>query len=674
MDISILFSRDSTNAIRGLLALAIVVLHILIGLRISPLFNPYGGLFVAIFLVISGYGINESYRKCELAGYWSKRISKVILPTLVFASVFSLLDANRNIGTWCEEITYQKPTYWFIFHVVKCYAVYWVARRYSGRYWMIMLAVCSIVCLNYRFCDTHLESEQALSFLAGVVISERKTDISRISQKKMRWSMACLFVLGLVLYACKMLPIVHACKYTVIYNYIQCPFRLSWALVALFLSSYVRIGSSRLLKLCGTKSMEIYVAHIPLIELITDWHSVPVFLFLSCISFAMLTYYTSVMQKNLSLSAIAYVTVNAVFVAKYSERVVPALYQYVTMAGILLHYILITKSMPWLLDRSNKYKIYYVVILLLVVVCMVVLQYSMDPYSIKVDRWSALYFPIRNLLNGVYPYIAQTHLGGNASPFPIWQIFHVPFYLLGNVGLSIFFAMAIFVWSVYRCWGVKSMLCVTFLLMWSPALWYEIAVRSDYITNIMLLAAIVNIWVTRISTEWIEKHLWGISIVMALFAGTRLITLIPLAMLLFPYYARLSTSSKVLLPVVFVVVFLMEFLPFALWDWQDFLYHKNNPWILQTRQGYASDFLLFIPLAIYLAIKWKNNVRMYYTFVTVMLIVFIAVSMWHRMTETGNWDIFSSAYDITYYNAALVFAMTGTAVIYNKEDKILYRE
>ena len=101
------------------------------------------------------------------------------------------------------------------------------------------------------------------------------------------------------------------------------------------------------------------------------------------------------------------------------------------------------------------------------------------------DRWSALYFPIKNLLNGIYPYIAQTHLGGNASPFPIWQLFHIPFYILGNVGLSFFFVLALFLWSIYRQWGYVCFLATSMLVFTTPALWYEVAVRSDYITIVI---------------------------------------------------------------------------------------------------------------------------------------------------------------------------------------------
>ncbi len=362
------------------------------------------------------------------------------------------------------------------------------------------------------------------------------------------------------------------------------------------------------------------------------------------------------MQKKLSIASLLYIIVNALFVAKYSSRLFPALYPYITMIVMVLQYIFISYIMPSLLVWKKAYKTYTIVIACCFI-SMIILQYSINPYSINVDRWSALYFPIKNLLNGIYPYIAQTHLGGNASPFPIWQLFHIPFYILGNVGLSFFFVLALFLWSIYRQWGYICFLATSMLVFTTPALWYEVAVRSDYITNILLLAAIINIYINKISVNWVNKHTIILGIVIALFASTRIITLIPIGILLLPFYLHIQTSKKILLPMVFSVTFILTFVPFALWDWQDFFYHQNNPWALQTHQGNTIDFIIFIPLAILLAIKWKGVIIRYYTYVAIMLIVFISITFLHLMYNFNKWDLFSSTFDITYFNSILPFVM-----------------
>ena len=362
------------------------------------------------------------------------------------------------------------------------------------------------------------------------------------------------------------------------------------------------------------------------------------------------------MQKNISIASLLYIIVNALFVAKYSSRLFPALYPYITMIVMFLQYIFISYIMPSLLAWKKAYKT-YTVIMACCFISMIILQYSINPYSINVDRWSALYFPIKNLLNGIYPYIAQTHLGGNASPFPIWQLFHIPFYILGNVGLSFFFVLALFLWSIYRQWGYVCFLATSMLVFTTPALWYEVAVRSDYITNILLLVAIINIYINNISVNWVNKHSIILGIVIALFASTRIITLIPIGILLLPFYLHIQTSKKILLPLVFLVTFILTFIPFALWDWQNFFYHQNNPWALQTHQGNTIDFIIFIPLAILLAIKWKGFIMHYYTYVAIMLVAFVGITFLHFIYNFNYFDLFLSSFDITYFNSILPFVM-----------------
>lgn len=57
--------------------------------------------------------------------------------------------------TLVNEVLYITPTYWFVFHVTKCYVVYWLARRYMGKRWGGFLILCAVVCLNYQACDIH---------------------------------------------------------------------------------------------------------------------------------------------------------------------------------------------------------------------------------------------------------------------------------------------------------------------------------------------------------------------------------------------------------------------------------------------------------------------------------------------------------------------------------------
>lgn len=355
-----------------------------------------------------------------------------------------------------------------------------------------------------------------------------------------------------------------------------------------------------------------------------------------------------------------YVFINVLFVAKYSERISERVGLCATFSAIIFYFVLLRVVIPYLyngMKRGVWCKRTVWCLCLIAFTGMLVVQYSIDPYNIQVDRWSALHFPIENLLSGIYPYTAFTHLGGNASPFPVWQILHIPFYLLGNVGLSFFVALCLFLLSCWKVQGEEKVSVVALLLCSSVAVWYEVAVRSDLITNFLFLTSLINFCFPYLCQRWIEgRRLW-IAFVVALLACTRLMVLIPLGLLLLPYFIKMDWRRQLEVSLVATTIFALAFVPFVLWDWQEFYYFHNNPWSLQTRQGNLSDFILFVPLAIFLSMNHKGDAKRFYRNSALMLVVFVAVTFVHNMYIREDWHLFSTTYDITYFSTALPFCL-----------------
>ena len=511
-----ILSRTNTQALKGFAAMGIFVFHML-GYDIWPVFNMWGGLFIAVFLALSGYGIEESFREKGLDGFWMKRLGKLILPFAFFVCAY-----------------------------------------------------------NYLF-----------SFLLPDMSMHR-----------------CL----------NELP---------------------------------------------------YIAHIPFISMIVDARSTILFLACSIAGFAILMIYRRFVKNRMSVVEALFLIVNVIFVAKYSARVSADAVLPATLAAVVFYYILLRLVLPYIYIGISKLSLAQFRLLtagcLVVFAGMAALQYAVDPYSVQVDRWSALHFPIQNLLSGIYPYSASTHLGGNASPFPVWQIVHIPFYLLGNVGLSFFVAAGLFLWSCYKAYGKDKALIVSLLLCSSVAVWYEVAVRSDLMANVLLLASIINLVLLRLSLQWVEAHRWQIACAVGLLASTRLLVLVPIALLLFPYFLRLNWRRQIGVSLLAISVFLLTFLPFALWDWQEFYYFQDNPWTLQTRQGNLLDFIIFVPIAVFLSLTHKGIAKRYYRNSALMLVAMVAVTFVHNMYNEGNFDLFSSTFDITYFSPALPFCMLAIA-------------
>lgn len=660
-----LFSRNNTQALKGFAAIAIFIFHILLAYNISPIFNMWGGLFVAVFLILSGYGLEESYRQNGLDRYWEKRMDKVILPTAFFICAYNFIfphlsftgdsSAGASMHKCLDELLYITPTFWFVFFILKCYAVYWIGTRFMGeRLRLFFFVVCSLICLNIQSPCGHQEAEQSFSFLAGVLLSMYKHRINAFSKEKVRKYMFLLLFVGAAFMCLKSVPFFHGYKGTVAYNYMLCPFRLSTGLAFIPLLTMLRVGKSTFMRIAGKYSLEIYIAHIPFIGMITDAKSTGIFIVCSVIAFFLLMLYRTFIEKKLSIAGTLFIAVNVLFVAKYSARVAESLVLYATLSAVVFYYILLRFAIPYIIDRNKRVACG---VCLLGLTGMVVMQCSVDPYAIQVDRWSALHFPIQNLLSGIYPYIANTHLGGSASPFPVWQILHIPFYFMNNVGLSVFAAIVFFLWSCHRIQGGEKACTVCLLLCSSVAVWYEVAVRSDLITNFLFLAATVNLVFHRMNQQWVEENRWWIACAVGLLTCTRVLVLIPVTLLLLPYFVRMNRHSQIAVLLLTLTVFVLTFVPFAIWDWQDFFYSQYSPWALQTRQGNLSDFVVFIPLAIFLAVNHKGEAGCYYRNSAVMLVAFVLVTFVHNMYAGENWSLFSSAYDITYLSTALPFCM-----------------
>lgn len=354
------------------------------------------------------------------------------------------------------------------------------------------------------------------------------------------------------------------------------------------------------------------------------------------------------------LSALLYLAVNLLFILKYVGRVHPsgawvAALVYVVLAvgvGFLLLRHGQKLSAPW------RWLLFSVTLLSMLALGMA--QSRIDPYSLRVDRWSAIHNFLDHLFQGIYPYAAQTHLGGYGSPFPVWQLFHIPFWLLGNVGLSVFVAMLAFLGGMVLLRGVKVAFGALLLLLLSPAFLYEVMVRSDLMTNFLLVCSVLCLFI-RYRLSFSAHWLW-MAVLCGLVMSTRLSALIPFLVYCFRDYLHARWTVRLLFPLVMLTVFAATFLPFLLWDSEMLLFFEYNPFVLQSRQGHLADFLLFVPLGIWLSLSWKGDVSRFMLHTALLLIVLVFITFVHNMYLTDSWNqLFQSAYDITYFNMSMPF-------------------
>lgn len=374
----------------------------------------------------------------------------------------------------------------------------------------------------------------------------------------------------------------------------------------------------------------------------------------------------SMNKKHLSL--LLYIIINVLFIIKYVSRLSQFMALIVTVAYILLivcFFYFAERKSSWFKFLSDKW---LNIILAAVLTLLIFLQYQFDPYALKVDRWSAIHNFIQNLFNGIYPYAAQTHLGGYGSPFPIWQLFHIPFYLLGNVGLSFIVGTGLFIDSIRRLYNCCIAMFALALLILSPAYLYEVVVRSDLLTNFLLCAAII-MYLSYYKINF-KQHWLLLAVIMGMMASTRLSAIIPFAVYYFYDYYKSSFYRQFVFPVVFLSVFIATFLPFFLWNGEMLLFFDYNPFILQSRQGNVADFIFFIPVGIWLSLRCKRKISNYMFNTACLLILLVVTTFVHNMFVNNNWnELFESSYDITYFNMALPFLIAVLINTCNNEKK-----
>ncbi|WP_315578192.1 hypothetical protein [Hoylesella oralis] len=358
-----------------------------------------------------------------------------------------------------------------------------------------------------------------------------------------------------------------------------------------------------------------------------------------------------------------YLAVNVLFVIKYSLRVLSVEWVFL----VVLVYIIGVSGLFYLINKLRR--VHGIMLFFTVsigIVLLIFAQYSIDPCLLQVDRWSAIHNFLDNLLHGEYPYSARTHLGGYSSPFPVWQLFHFPFYFLGNVGLSIFFIFGLFVYSIYRLTDNKCTLMVGCLMFLSPAFIYEVLVRSDLMANMMLTLLVINYLLS--THKSLNSAFFLVAFVCGLLLSTRLSTVVPIFIWLFGDYMQLSMKKKVLFLLMVFAVFFFTFLPFMLWNIHDLFFFKYNPFTLQTRQRNLIDLFIFIFFAIYWARTWKLSYILLMRNIAYCLLFIVLVTFLHNMWLRDNFNaLFTGVYDITYFDMSLPFLVT--AVCCEKEKK-----
>ncbi|MBS6712186.1 MAG: acyltransferase family protein [Ruminococcus sp.] len=185
--------KNYTTAIKGFSILTVVWAHSGGCLSVEGI-QFVAGIGVALFLICSGYGLEISYEKNGLNGFWQKRLVGVCLPFWIVELVGLLAIGVFSIKTYMLDFCFLKPATgygWFMGYIVICYLIFYAVKRLIKNSRMQTVAlfgafVIWFVLESVYFANPNmpfLRARQMLSFPAGVLLAVNKDKIEQTLTK-----------------------------------------------------------------------------------------------------------------------------------------------------------------------------------------------------------------------------------------------------------------------------------------------------------------------------------------------------------------------------------------------------------------------------------------------------------------------------------------------------------
>jgi hypothetical protein len=201
----------------------------------------------------------------------------------------------------------------------------------------------------------------------------------------------------------------------------------------------------------------------------------------------------------------------------------------------------------------------------------------------------------------------------------------------------------------------------------SPAWWYELAVRSDLITNLLLVATLTQ-WLAHHQIRLAERYIY-IGVLCGLLASTRLIALIPLAAMYGYEFLQMGWRRQLTFLGATLLTFAITLLPFVLWEGSTLLFFEYNPFVLQTRQGSLLSLAVFAVIAIAMTIYTQSSEQLRLPMTGALLTCLVVIAFMEKMWREHLWtELYSSTFDITYLSVALPFYILCLATSGGESD------
>lgn len=263
-------NRTQSDELKGLAITLITIGHCLSDF--TRALTPLGGIGVAIFLIMSGYGLNESLKRCKTEYYsgggnfWIKRVDRVWIPYFLLITIVCAIKGSDAI-TYIKEVSWIGASFWYVQYILLCYITFWITS-------FIREDTLRIICLfafgliSLFFMDG-VRGEQFLSFSTGVLLSVCSSRSQNLTNKKMFHLMIGLLLLcGIVFLAIKQtgwyrdFEADDGIRSLIIVNVINMLVKFPVALAVIFGMIYSKMKRNAILLWIGTISYELYLVQM----------------------------------------------------------------------------------------------------------------------------------------------------------------------------------------------------------------------------------------------------------------------------------------------------------------------------------------------------------------------------------------------------------------------------
>lgn len=354
-----------------------------------------------------------------------------------------------------------------------------------------------------------------------------------------------------------------------------------------------------------------------------------------------------------------YLFINGLFVVKYGGQ----FSLYLLPIYIIAIFTIIVLYIKIYL-KEIIYKYLYLILVAVFFLFSIELNYYVDGISLNVDRWDAMEVGIKAVFNNEYPYNIEDFMGRESSNLPFLMILGMPFYFLcGSVGFLQSFSFILFSYLIFKVFDTyKLRFAALVLLILSPSYLWEIYVKSDLMSNFILVAGFSFLMWTQFINRQKIKIEW-VSLMTALIFLTRLSVVIPLVILLFKVFYKFSVKEKIrfILVFVFTVLGLLYFFFHNAPNLDTLL--KHNPFTIQGGKQPLILSVSYILSAIFFAFKAKS---FFAVTLSSGLLLFIAVLTPYllALAEYGYENIMVNSYfDLSFFNMSMPFLIVSLIFI-----------